>query len=112
VDEGVGEAFLDRPFTPREIDLAPGSLAAEALRELDKALADERDLRPPQKLDALKQRWLARAQVVRDDIAVLRQAARRRDLSAINDAFDKGSRDDQRSNALAAQLGLKVCSKP
>jgi hypothetical protein len=99
---------LGVPQRPAEIV----SFTTKALAELDKALDDERKLRPPRELDGLKERWLARAQIVRGDVARLRDAARRNDVDAINAALEKGNRDDQRSNALAAQLGLKVCSKP
>jgi hypothetical protein len=60
----------------------------------------------------VRQRWLAAAQVVRDDIARLRAAAKKGKFADIERILEKGARDDEKSNSLASQLGLKVCSKP
>jgi hypothetical protein len=99
---------LPKPTSPPAIvDFADKSLTL-----LDGALADERKLQPPKQLDPVKTRWLAGAQVVRGDIAALREAAKKGDVNKIQTTLAKGGRDDARSNALAAQLGLSVCSKP
>jgi hypothetical protein len=99
---------LPKPASPPAIV----DFAGKSLKLLDDALADERKLRPPKQLDPLKTRWLAQAQVVRGDIAALREAAKKGDVNKIQTTLAKGGRDDARSNSLAAQLGLKVCSKP
>jgi hypothetical protein len=86
--------------------------ADKSLNLLDGALADERGLRPPAQLDAKKERWLAQAHVVRDDVADLRAAAKKGQVVQIERILEKGARDDMKANATAAELGLKVCSKP
>ena len=101
-------AGLKTPRRPDEIV----RFTDRALTELDTALDDERDLRPPPELEARKTRWLAAARKVRNDIAILRGAARKQDSVAIEAALEQGVKDDARSNALARKLGLKVCSKP
>jgi hypothetical protein len=92
---------------PAIVDFADKSLAL-----LDAALADERKLRPPAQLDATEERWLAQAQVVRGDVADLGQVARKGQAVKIERILEKGARDDMKANATAAELGLKVCSKP
>lgn len=101
-------AGLQRPKRTREIV----RFSDRTIAALDDALADERELLPPKQLEPLKRRWLAQAAKIREDIADLREAARRVDVAGINDALERGTRDDKRSNALARRLGLKVCSEP
>ena len=101
-------ARLETPRTPNQIV----AYTTKGLASLDEALAAERDLLPPKELDSLKQRWLRQADVLRRDVVALRTAAKNTDITAMNQALDKIARDDQKGNAIAAQLGLKVCSKP
>ncbi len=101
-------AGLGTPRRPREIV----RFTSRAIAELDRTLEQERDLKPPARLEPLKRRWLAAAARVRADMVAVRKAARANDLSAIEAALEQGVRHDDRSNALARELGLRVCSKP
>jgi hypothetical protein len=101
-------AGLGTPRRPREIV----RFTSRAIVELDRTLEQERDLKPPARLEPLKRRWLAAAARVRTDMVAVRRAARANDFAAIEAALEQGVRHDDRSNALARELGLRVCSKP
>ncbi len=71
---------LPAPKTPPAIV----DYADKSLKLLDEALADERDLEPPEQLEAGKDRWLDRARIVRNDVAQLREAAKKAKLAEID----------------------------
>jgi hypothetical protein len=99
---------LGTPRTPKAIvEFTRKSLAA-----FDRVLVDERELAPPRELEALKERWLRQARIVRQDIVALRNAAERENVLEIDAALRKGVSDDRKANRLARQLGLEVCSQP
>jgi len=97
------------------IDAATFSEVAPALdkllRILDKSLDEVRGLRPPESEQATVDEWLRLSDRVRDDLAEMRDKARANDERGAMAVDAKGRRDDNRSNKLATQLGMKVCNR-
>jgi hypothetical protein len=97
------------------IDAATFSEVAPALDKLlpilDKALDEVRGLQPPESEQATVDEWLRLSDRVRDDLEEMRNRARANDEEGAIAVDAKGRRDDNRSNKLATQLGMKVCNR-
>jgi hypothetical protein len=76
-----------------------------------RAIADLHRLKPPENEQATATRWLADIDKLKGDLKAVRNRAKRNDLPGVQAAGQKGARDNDRGNALAAQLGMTVCSK-
>jgi hypothetical protein len=83
----------------------------KALPILDDALAELGTLKPPESEQGTASRWLAQSQVLKRDLEQIRDRAKAKDMKRVQSLFAKATRDDQRGNELAKQLGMKVCSK-
>ena len=90
-------------------DLAPA--LDKVLPILDKALDEVRGLQPPESEQATVDEWLRLSDRVRDDMEEMRNRAAAKDEEGAKAADAKGVRDDNRSNKLATQLGMKVCNR-
>jgi len=77
---------------------------------LDKALDQVHDLQPPENEQSTVDEWLRLSDKVRDDMEATREKARAKDEQGAMAADSKALRDDNRSNKLAAKLGMKACS--
>jgi len=96
--------------TPK--DLASLAKAFDkALPLLDNALAELRKLEPPKNEQHTVDRWLAQSEVLKLDLQEMRDQARAKNLKGVQDAFARASANDKQGNKLAADLGMKVCSK-
>jgi hypothetical protein len=81
------------------------------LPSFERALADLRRLKPPESEQATATRWLAQVDRLEGDLKAVRDQAKRNDLQGVQAAGQRGARDNDRGNALAAKLGMTVCSK-
>lgn len=97
---------LARPQTLKGL----GELAAKSLPLLDKAVSDLQRLESPQSEQALTTRWLDQLKLLRDDITKIRDGAKANDGAAVQAVVPAARQHNDRFNALATQLGMKVCN--
>lgn len=100
-------AALSRPATLSDL----AGLSNQVLPLLRDARDELRPLRPPQDEEATARAWVDGFDVIIDDVAKIRDAAKRNDGTAVQAAAKPALRDNQHSNDLATQLGLTVCNK-
>ena len=95
----------------------PASLAGlavvsqKALPLLRSARSELGALDPPETKQATAAAWLDRFDVIIRDIEKIRDAAKANDSAAVRKTAVAALQHNQRANELAAQLGMKVCSK-
>jgi uncharacterized lipoprotein len=87
------------------------SIAEKTLPIVDSTIADLKKLEPPSAEKALASQWLAQMQGVADDARALLAKAKAKDLKGLQSLLPKAQQHLARSNALASQLGMSVCSK-
>jgi uncharacterized lipoprotein len=87
------------------------SIAEKTLPIVDSTIADLKKLEPPSAEKALASQWLAQMQGVADDARALLAKAKAKDLQGLQSLLPKAQQHLARSNALASQLGMSVCSK-
>lgn len=90
-------------------DLA--TVSDQVLPLLHDARRELRALRPPAGQQATANAWLAEFDVTIDDVKKIRDRARAGDAAGVRAAATPALKHDQHANELAAQLGMKVCSK-
>lgn len=98
---------LSRPATLSDL----ADLSNQVLPLLHDARGELRALRPPQNEAATAQAWLDEFDVIIDDIEKIRDAAKKNDADAVQDAAEPALRHNEHSNDLATQLGMTVCNK-
>jgi hypothetical protein len=98
---------LSRPATLAEL----AKVSDRVLPLLQDARRELHALRPPGGRQAAANEWLAEFDVTIDDVKKIRDRARAGDAAGVRAAATPALRHDQRANELAAQLGMKVCSK-
>lgn len=95
---------------PRSLsDLA--KVADQVLPLLDDARGELGRLEPPQDEEAAAQAWLDQFDVLVDDVKTIRDKARSGDTEGVQAVAVPALQHNQHANALAAQLGMRVCSK-
>jgi type VI protein secretion system component VasK len=98
---------LSRPATLADL----AELSDQVLPLLDDARRQLHALRPPAGQKATANAWLAEFDVTIDDVKKIRDKARAGDAAGVRAAATPALRHNERANELAAQLGMKVCSK-
>jgi hypothetical protein len=98
---------LSRPATLPDL----ADVADQVLPLLDDARGELRALRPPQHEQATANAWLDEFDVIVDDVKKIRDAAKKNDAAAVQDAAVPALQHDRHSNDLASQLGMTVCNK-
>jgi hypothetical protein len=98
---------LSRPATLGDL----AKLSDQVLPLLDDARRELRALRPPAGQEATATAWLAEFDVTIEDVKKIRDKARAGDAAGVRAAATPALRHNERANELAAQLGMKVCSK-
>ena len=86
-------------------------IAEKTLPIVDSTIADLKKLEAPSEERALASQWLSQMQGVADDARALLAKAKAKDLQGLRALLPKAQQNLARSNALAAQLGMSVCSK-
>jgi hypothetical protein len=90
-------------------DLA--KVADKTLPILDQAIKDIEKLEPPASEKALSDRWLTQVRALKDDLREIRDKAKSSNNQGLKAAVAKAAEHNSQSNALAAQLGMSICSK-
>jgi hypothetical protein len=98
---------LSRPATLSDL----ADVADQVLPLLRDARGELRALRPPQDEQVKANAWLAQFDVIIDDVQTIRDKAQQNDTAAVQAAAAPALQHNQRANELAAQLGMKVCSR-
>jgi hypothetical protein len=90
-------------------DLA--KVADKTLPILDQAIKDIEKLEPPASEKALSDQWLTQVRALKDDLREIRDKAKASNNQDLKAAVAKAAEHNSQSNALAAQLGMSICSK-
>ena len=107
-----------RTYNSRSNAIAqPNSLAelATAINKLvpllDQSIGKLQKLSPPKDEQADVDKWLAGVQRLEDDLRSVQASATKKDAQGVRAALESGDAHNKRSNAMAAELGLTVCSQ-
>jgi hypothetical protein len=84
--------------------------ADKTLPILDDAIGELRDLTPPESEEARADEWLDQVELLKRDLEQIRDRARDNDLPGVQAAVPGAQQHNDRSNELATQLGMSVCS--
>lgn len=98
---------ISRPATLADL----ARVSDQVLPLLDDARRELRALRPPADDAATAKAWLDEFDVTIGDVKKIRDKAKAGDAAGVSAAATPALRHNRRANELAAQLGLKVCSK-
>jgi hypothetical protein len=88
-----------------------GKSLDKLLASFDRAINDLRGLKPPQNEQATADRWVAQVETLESDLKTIRDRAKKNDLQGVQAAGRKAQGHNSRGNALAKQLGMKVCAQ-
>jgi aminopeptidase N len=99
--------------SPGDVSSMPAlaRFADRTLKPLDRALRDLRALRPPKEEQATANAWLRQLALLRSDAVRIRDRARENDAHGVSAVAVTASARNERFKALAAQLGMTVCSR-
>ena len=86
-------------------------VADKVLPLLHSASRELHALRPPQNEEAKANAWLDQFDVIIDDVRTIRDKAKQNDSKAVRAAATPALQHNEHANELAAQLGMKACSK-
>jgi hypothetical protein len=86
-------------------------VADKTLPVLDHAIKEIEKLEPPASEKALSDRWLTQVRALKDDLREIRDKAKASDSQGLKAVVAKAAEHNSQSNALAAQLGMSICSK-
>jgi len=78
---------------------------------LDQSIEKLQKLSPPKDEQADVDKWLAGVQRLEDDLRSVQASAAKKDAQGVRAALESGDAHNKRSNAMAAKLGLTVCSQ-
>jgi len=78
---------------------------------LDQSIEKLQKLSPPKDEQADVDKWLAGVQRLEDDLRSVQASAAKKDEQGVRAALESGDAHNKRSNAMAAKLGLTVCSQ-
>jgi hypothetical protein len=98
---------LGRPKTLADI----GPFAEKALALTRKGNAELRGLNPPKAEKRTVNEWLAQNEVVAKAVDAVAGAAKKNDRTGVQAALARGQRANKDANALARELGLRVCAR-
>jgi hypothetical protein len=88
-----------------------GKSLDKLLVSFDRAVADLHRLKPPQSERATADQWVAQIETLESDLKSIRDNAKSKDAQGVQAAGRMAQEHNRRGNALAAKLGMKVCSK-
>ena len=99
--------------SPGDVSSMPAlaRFADRTLKPLDRALRDLRALRPPKEEQATANALLRQLALLRSDAVRIRDRARENDAHGVGAVAVTASARNERFKALAAQLGMTVCSR-
>ena len=96
--------------TPKSIEDVP-AYVTRVKPFIERGVDEIANLKPPQDLQQTYDRWLSTQREALSEADELRRAAERNDLLAVNHTIKQLDERNKRGNALAAQLGARVCAK-
>ena len=96
--------------TPKSIEDVP-AYVTRVKPFIERGVDEIANLKPPQDLQQTYDRWLNTQREALSEADELRRAAERNDLLAVNHTIKQLDERNKRGNALAAQLGARVCAK-
>jgi hypothetical protein len=88
-----------------------GKSLDKLLQSFDRASKDLGALMPPENEQATADKWVAQIKTLESDLKAIRDNAKSNDMQGVQAAGQKAQQHNGRSNALAKQLGMKVCAK-
>jgi hypothetical protein len=86
-------------------------IADKTLPVLDHAINDISKLEPPVSEKALADQWLSQVRNLKDDLQEIRDNAKAGKMDGVQAVVPKATDHNEKSNALASQLGMSVCNK-
>jgi hypothetical protein len=94
---------------PKSLADLPG-FAAKALKLTRQGNDELKGLQPPKSEEQTAKEWIAHNDLVAKAVADLRDAAKKNDRAEIRSALRRGQAANRTANALARDLGLRVCA--
>jgi hypothetical protein len=88
-----------------------GPFADKAVALTRKGNDELRDLKPPKSEEQTAKEWLAQNELVAKAVDDLSAAAKKSDKAGIQAALRRGQSANKTANALAHDLGLRVCAR-
>jgi hypothetical protein len=95
---------------PRSLAEIP-SFADKALKLTRQGNDELESLKPPKSEEPTAKKWVAQNDLVANAVADLRDAAKKNDKAEIRAALRRGQAANRTANALARDLGLRVCPR-
>jgi len=95
---------------PKSLAEIPG-FADKALKLTRQGNDELESLKPPKSEEQTAKRWGAQNDLVANAVADLRDAAKKNDRAEIRAALRRGQAANRTANALARDLGLRVCPR-
>jgi hypothetical protein len=83
----------------------------QGLADVDAAIADLRELEPPEEIEGDVDAWLAKVEEASEEIEKARDAAKAQDEAKLSAALEEGTRVNDEGNRRARELGLKECAE-
>lgn len=83
----------------------------QGLEDVDAAVADLRELEPPEDMEADVDAWIGKVEAASEQIEEARDAAKAQDEEALAEALEEGTRINDDGNRRARELGLKECAE-
>ncbi len=103
------ERKLDAIETPDSLE-GLAAYSRQAGEALAAGLDDLRELEPPEELEERYRRWLATGDDALRSIEELGDAAEQGDEAAVEKLFASAGAEDDESDRLASEIGLKACA--
>ena len=100
-------AETEQPNTMAELV----TVLEQGLEDVEAALADLRELSPPEDMEQDVDAWIGRVEAASEQIEVARDAAKAQDEEALAEALEEGTRINDDGNRRARELGLKECAE-
>lgn len=83
----------------------------QGLKDVDEAIADLRELEPPEDIEPEVDAWLAKVEEASAEIEKARDAAKAQNEEQLSAALERGTRVNDEGNRHARELGLKECAE-
>jgi hypothetical protein len=83
----------------------------QGLKDVDDAVADLRELEPPEEMEEDVDAWLAKVEAASAQIENALDAAKDQDEEELSAALEEGTRVNEEGNGQARELGLKECAE-
>jgi hypothetical protein len=86
-------------------------ISDKTLPVLDQAINEISKLEPPASEKALSDQWLTQVRNLKDDLQKIRDQAKAGSMQGVQAVVPNATDHNEKSNALATQLGMSVCNK-